>query len=674
MADTSNKSWDYMPFRVAIGEEFQNIGEVLAYKNAVFGSTNDVHNSQATNGVFDTLRDIFGIGDKNDPVQEMLSTALEKPYFRDTRVGANDAYNCLWQFNRDDDIMHMVHTINKEKCIGMGRVYATVTEQNQQICWFTFGLPIYCDLASFWKNAFDADLIELNHEGYTEGWTLSGVLGSVVKGGVKLLGVLFSLPAVPFKIIDWLTRSVRFNYHVNRFYELRANMPLYYDYVDSILAQWLVSTGIYNSGPNTDTKDERSWLSDPSYLPWALRESGVSIYDILKRRALNAGLSENTQFVGSDEDGRALRRQFLREKVSATPVLSGTSREILGTQGAEEIAAMRKQAASSTSSSKLKEGNPYSDDYSMEWWNNLKSSALGATQYVGFRIEKSVDASESFSNTASPSALAESFNSKMQSISSSELFKAATTAGSGIDAIDKLASGALKIVDTVIGTISQSTEHWTKGVAAAAQSGVYIDIPEQYSGSDFNKSHSINLKLRSPYGDLISIYQSIIVPLALILAGTLPRQSGTNSYMQPFLCRVYCKGMFSIPMGLIENISITRGSSEFGWTYNNLATSIDVSITIRDLSPIMYMCIGDKKLINPFAADNAFKEYMLTLAGTGLWERISLVSRWHRNVVYAAHKIRNVTMNPAHWQHNVSQWAPVSMVAALIPSTTISRR
>ena len=43
----------------------------------------------------------------------------------------------------------------------------------------------------------------------------------------------------------------------------------------------------------------------------------------------------------------------------------------------------------------------------------MKDTALGATMYVGFRVEKSTDASESFSNSTKTNPLTEKINSRI---------------------------------------------------------------------------------------------------------------------------------------------------------------------------------------------------------------------------------------------------------------------
>lgn len=61
----------------------------------------------------------------------------------------------------------------------------------------------------------------------------------------------------------------------------------------------------------------------------------------------------------------------------------------------------------------------YDDDHG-KWEDVFIRSALGATQYIGFRVDKSTDASESFSNSTTPSTYAESYNSTVKEISDKE--------------------------------------------------------------------------------------------------------------------------------------------------------------------------------------------------------------------------------------------------------------
>ena len=673
-------SWIRVPYQVKLGDEFVSMRKMM--EDAVsesFGATSNKNISK-------TFDNQFAV------TEQYQRDILDKPYYRDTRVGGNDAINCIWQFCKDDDIVYDLTTTQKESGNGLGRVYATTTEKNQQICWFTFGVPFYTPMAAFYKNSFNDELIELNNTGNTS-LTLGKIFGSA-------FSLVVFLPLLPIRLFGYLSKRTRNTYPVNRFYELRSCMPLYYQYVDTILAQWLVDVGIYNNGnPNDEGKNDNwvkqrqesmqganvkdlynnnnvlhrsgsSWSANPDMVPDALKATGASIWDILKRRANVVWGADTSKEVPNSWDDKYedLVKQFFQTDENGVAVYNKKKDDWWKDS--------YKKLTDPTEDDKGNILSGYTDNPWVEnadWETAFKSSALGATQFVGFRVDKSIDSSESFSNSTSPSSFAESFNSTVQEKQRLAIETGLKGSNTGIAAADAVLNFSKNLLNTVFDKLKSIDVTGITDIASAAIGGAYIDIPEMYSGSSFSTSHSINLQLRSPYGDYISIYQSIIVPLALIMAGALPRAAGSESYVQPFLCRVYCKGMFSVPMGIIDSLSIKRGASEFGWTYNNLPTCVDVSISIKDMSPIMYLQINNEYFHGIFETDNAFREYMMTLSGLGLFERISMFSRIRRNIQFAAHRLRNQLFNSAFWTNQAAEFAPVRIVSAFVPLTTISR-
>ena len=477
-------------------------------------------------------------------------------------------------------------------------------------------------------------------------------------------------------------------------------MPLYYQYVDTILAQWLVDVGIYNNGsPDNEREKDNwvktrqdslkganvsdlynnnnvlhrsgsSWSANPDMVPDALKATGASIWDILKRRAnVVWGADTSNEVLNSwDAKYEDLVKKFFQTDENGVYV-NTKEKPNWWQDKYKELKSENIDYGDGSGGSFS--SNPWVEN--ADWETAFKSSALGATQFVGFRVDKSIDSSESFSNSTSPSSFAESFNSTVQEKQRLAIETGLKGANTGVAAADAVINFSKNLLSTVFDKLKSIDVTGITDIASAAIGGAYIDIPEMYSGSSFSTSHSINLQLRSPYGDYISIYQSIIVPLALIMAGALPRAAGSESYVQPFLCRVYCKGMFSVPMGIIDSLSIKRGASEFGWTYNNLPTCVDVSISIKDMSPIMYLQINNEYFHGIFETDNAFREYMMTLSGLGLFERISMFSRIRRNIQFAAHRLRNQLFNSAFWTNQAAEFAPVRIVSAFVPLTTIGR-
>lgn len=702
----NDDSWYKIPYQISFGGNFKRVTDDLLFRtqnlNGVNNNTTGVQHPNNTTSSY--VSEVFGL----DGSSETLAM-LNKAFCQDTRVGGNDAINCLWQFNRDDDILHdvFVSSTKDGMPIGLSRVYANTTQTNQQLVYFTFGVPYYTSILMFHKQAFSEKLITINQQGYDSDAGANTITELLTEGVVLLV----ALPILPLKLFYQISEHSANNYKINRFYELRGRMQLYYRYVDSMLGHWLVSTGMYGTMTSSENLAEKI-LAVKKYLPKALQLTGASIWDIITRKAANSGY----QLPDLGKRNAILKRSLYGDK--AMPLRYKAEKDKRVTFQRDELISSMDSAASSTlDNAQPTNGNTYLynsaensvltddekdikfkieqnkvtetfltnlrsrnsdsevlayDDDHGDWARVFYKSALGATQFIGFRVDKSTDASESFSNSTSPSAFAEDFNSKVRQAASQMIdsgIKGASAddswIGSVIQDIKSIGRGiieGLKAIDFIGLT----------DLANAAMTGAYIDIPEQYSGSDFNKSHSLSFQLRSPYGDKVSIYQSIIVPLFCILAGALPRAGGPNSYVQPFLCRVYCKGMFAIPMGIIDSISIKRGDSEFGWTYDNIPTCVDVSISIKDMSPIMYMTIYDKVFGEILGNDTAFNEYLLTLSGVGLFERISQIQKVLRGAMYTAHAIRGRYFNPVYWSHSISQYAPIQFVASFIPKIGVN--
>lgn len=623
-----DKTWARVPYQVELGNEFTQLSDALRFMMDYDKDSQAIRfsgeNGGTGGGDGDSLAKFVGL-----PEGGMMN----KPYFRDTRVGANDAINCLYQFNRDDDLVHPLNRstspVNPQNAaadqgvgIGLGRVYAQTIELNQSIAWFTFGTARFAKLATFYAKAFDKNLIELNSTGMSDKVKLKGLIGDMIGNAV---GLLISVPTLPVRWLwEWATKLQ--NLDVDRFYDLRCTMHLYYKYVDSILTTWLVNAGIYTGENGKD-----SWTADSQVVPLAIRETGMSIWDILKRKAT---MMNKTNYESAAQLNQNIEQEFI------------------------EIANMNTKSYDDSTDPKVTKWSGASADWSTLIWQ----SALGASQFVGFRIEKSTDASESFSNSTGTSSFAEKINSAIAAKRDAAFNFGDSNSGDAISNIVGAVEGALT---SIAGVFKMDN------LASAIMGGAFIDIPEQYKGSDFNKSHSLSFQLRAPYGTLDCIYQTIMIPLALIIAGALPHAAGPNSYMQPFLCRVYSKGLFSVPLGIIDSLTIKRGSSEFGWTYQNLPTCVDVTVSIKDLTPIMYIGLKDGLFQNLTQTNNSFDEYLLTLAGVGLWDRISKFENIKRRMTVAAHRIKHTIANPMYHSSWISETAPVQFIAQFSPSTRI---
>lgn len=168
----------------------------------------------------------------------------------------------------------------------------------------------------------------------------------------------------------------------------------------------------------------------------------------------------------------------------------------------------------------------------------------------------------------------------------------------GFGILDSISFGLSNVLQTLLG-------------------GGYIDLPKKWDDSDMQiNSTSYTMTLISPYNNPISQLQFIYIPLAMLLAGTLPLATGKASYTSPYLCSVFNRGKQKINMGMITSLSITRGVSNTGFSDNKQALAIDVSFTITDFSSMMAAPINTS-IFGAFNVslddDNPFGNYMQVL-------------------------------------------------------------
>ncbi len=114
--------------------------------------------------------------------------------------------------------------------------------------------------------------------------------------------------------------------------------------------------------------------------------------------------------------------------------------------------------------------------------------------------------------------------------------------------------------------------------------GANLIFPEIWESSYYNRDFSLEVSLSTPYGDRESIFLEILVPLMHLIALVLPRQSTVNSYSAPFLVRCTVPGFFSCDMGIVTDMTITKGGpSGDSWSRDGLPTEVTVNLQIKDL-------------------------------------------------------------------------------------------
>ena len=249
---------------------------------------------------------------------------------------------------------------------------------------------------------------------------------------------------------------------------------------------------------------------------------------------------------------------------------------------------------------------------------------------IVFYLDGMESVSESFTNTTMESSLASQINGFSETAKEIRyLFGGAgaqvanlVTEGVGDitgalgEGISKLAGGGGAIVKSLSGN----------GVKSILSGGKII-FPKLWSDSDYSRSYSIDIKLRSPDHDSLSIFLNVIKPYCKLLALTLPRQGNwngeldPNSYWSPFLVRAYSKGLFNIDMGIITSMNVTKGA-QCCWNDDGLPTQIDIQLEIEDLYSHMAMsAVNLTDIVNTvkgIANNTTYMDFLANMAGLNI--------------------------------------------------------
>ena len=265
-----------------------------------------------------------------------------------------------------------------------------------------------------------------------------------------------------------------------------------------------------------------------------------------------------------------------------------------------------------------------------ENFNKIFSVYKGCTAWY---CESENNISDSFSNGTTESMLASKINSLSDYGRELNFILGTVKSGTGV-ALDKFTSAEnlasnMENVEQFIGTAlgNNNLSSIFRSITSSAQTvmaGGKLVFPEIWSESSFARSYNINLKLVSPDGDDLSIYLNIIVPMLHLLGLVLPRQAADTNYgfsygyISPFLVRAFYKGFFNVDMGIITDLSFSKGK-ESAWTSSGVPTTVDVSFTIKDLYSDMYMTSMDS-MKNNMLKNIILMDYIANMCGVNINE------------------------------------------------------
>lgn len=594
--------------------------------------------------------------EETDAINRNFSTAYFK--YTDSSLGGNFAINPPAQFTRYADIRHK--GIRKDSFdtnldfhkgdLGMGRYYSEAIDDNGQVIHLRFGVPQYNSLTQFFTGFYNSSASNLARTGRMDQSLLSKFLGAAAN--VITIAIL-PLIIVPIGLI-MMGSAIRFfmRWPSSKFYYLKPAMPLYWKAVSSMVNQIGVNKGIIHYTDKTEesminqshkfTENEYSVFN--TIFPEFNKSGLIDVYAIAnKAKRLEMrhrvamqdlynsypkdGNMDSQAWYGSvrsfmNSQGRALDKPSEHESKTGFSLESYLTRwiqgNVLGKSNTDENgkSAVEKgvRQASETSSDPTTsyKNDAIVDDGAMTFF--LAEQADGA-QWASFRVDYTGPQGESFNNSVAESTLAQ----KINGVSNSARNIRVNLADGNVDSMG-LVKGVLDGAASVLQGVADGLS--VGGLAAFAGNAI-VDIPKHWEAASATLTKAnYTITLTSPYGNPISQMFSIYMPLCMLLAGALPLSTGKQSYTAPFMCELYDRGRVITKLGIIDSLSIQRGTGNLGFNNEGQPMAIEVSFSVLDMSTIMAMPINQGFSLIPkdglFDDENAFSSYLMTLSSLSL--------------------------------------------------------
>ena len=586
----------------------------------------------------------------------------------DSSLGGNTCINPFPQFTRYADIrepglragaaqttLHMHPGV-----LGMGNYYSESLDDNMQVVHMRFGVPSYNSLTQFFTGFYNPAASLLARTGRLSDGIVDGIL--------KVGGTLVSVAVLPLMIvpmaIGFIGHAARhfMKWPASKFYYLKPSMPTYWLAVSNMVNQITSHRGLNFTIPayqqenilgKTDKGEKKQGGVLHTMFPGLITESGdIDVFavanrskslqmrqDYYLRKTLREGgdgpwYNRIRRLVNTENSGIAqeipdappgLSIETYLQRFLDTDILS----RLMGDKKNESVSEMDLKARDSADNADLA-NTPFAPAESTRSISDyFLSNIADGSDWVSFRVNQTGPAQDTFSSSTGKSSLADKINNISKSARDIRINFAEGNILPGQDVINSA-------VSSVIGGIASGLQ--LSGLAALAGSA-FVDIADHWTDSTASLSKTpYSFTLISPYGNPVSQTLYVLFPLCCIMAGALPLATGKQSYTSPFICELYDRGRRTCRLGLITDLSISRGVSNLSFNHEDNPLAIEVSFTVADLSSIVAMPILPGFSLNltagMFDPDTMYSDYMFTLSALHLrdiTDRLPLVElQWAR--------------------------------------------
>ena len=627
--------------------------------------------------------------------------------FTDTSLGGNICINPYPQFTRYADIRLQGRRFDRNEVTvnnltgnyGMGRYYGEAIDDNAVNVYMTFGVPRFNSLLDFMLSSVD----------YKQAIIASTGRNPVAYNIGKLWGSIAIFVAFPvITSIIWgaqLLKKVLLGPGRFTYYYMEEAMPSYWATVNSLVTMFAVELGMVNptmlenqsdpkkiGTPVELNKDDLDFIH--KYIPDIVTENNyIDIFSVVTKaqRMYNKQIVEEYRLYkqGANTEGELLGKIIngpLRKKVPEQTNWKAWAKliDFMGLYGSDTDT-VTKNPNQQSNKNKNTSNKKVSMDEKGRY--NLSKRKVDDQSWLKKAIEYSMATMSDGARflifrVDNPGTVSESFHNETKDIPLEEALKSISNKVKGITFSmggGNIAGETDKIIGYAKDVIAGALDGLTFGlsnVLTFLTGNANLHLPKMWADSSASlPTYNFRTRLVAPYGNPLSQLFNIYIPLATLLAAALPRSTGPSSYAAPFLCSAFVRGRQHIKLGMITELSITRGVSNLPFNKQARPMAIDVSFTITDLEKIMSVPT-QSSLLSPATLsmneDDPLIRYIGGLTGRSIY-----------NSIYKSNKIKlrlsrlmqemDKFLSPAYWGATVGD-SLQDVAAVIAPNKGVNYR
>lgn len=501
--------------------------------------------------------------------------------FTNTSLGGNYAINNPPQFTRFCDIRHPGRGRTKENArYGMGRYYSEAIDDTKDEIHVTVGVPRFSSWTSFFANFYDRHAALLANTGRTtDVWFELGNIG----------GHLVTLPFQPIiigvtgvnRVMNFLNKS-----QPSKWYYFKPTMHAYWSAVNTIANEFAIGLGliprVFGEGQK-EMEDPGNRVTDADrarfnmMFPDLFRKDGsidIMALSLRTQRMSNASKDAfnklNAQATSLDQLRAEVEKYAQKAPEDPNPGVDARKYFL-------DYIKNEKPGKDLTANESFSSWSELNDVYSF-----IRAAQNDGSQFVTFRVNHTGTVSESFSNQTEQVGVASQLNTKIKEGRSASFDY---MGGNITDVVGQVFTGLKSVAAGVLNSVNA-------GGVAVLTGAAFVDVPEMWAGSSASlPTAEYTIPLPCAYGNVMSRFINMYVPLAMILPLGLPLSAGRSAYTSPFICQVFQKGRVQKQLAIVDTITITRGTGNVGWDTEKNMLGCEVSISFKDLSSVMHIPI-----------------------------------------------------------------------------------